>query len=401
MTEQPTPAAGGQHLRAATDPAGAPADAVGALEAALVAGAKATPPDTVDPAVSLTFALGWQMAELFRAELRHYSERRDGDLPGLGSLSDEERREISVDQVQAALTQLTPAIQKAGLTVPTNELNAVRTALGNWAADGPPAVEALHLKLLGTLTAAAFRLGKAYGLGRALADTCRKPTNPDGVKNELDPFRVANLLAWLDELSSALPPHAAHSVYASLKQWRDWAAANQQPLDATTAIKRQGELWRALLSGEKRGTEMLEIGNYLQAAGTVAGQMNSIFWRAILHFWCLIVIVTGLIAASILLFIKGGSSHIVAGAGTLLAAFGLSWKGVGGAVGKLAGKLEQPLWGAVLDTAIADAITLKPGNKADRLGRAALASDLAAASEQARTAPGSNDDAQARGPDGP
>ncbi len=401
MTEEATPVGGDQHPSAATDPAGAPADAVGPFEAALVAAAKATAPGTVDPTVSLTFALGWQMAELFRAELRHYSERRDGDLPGLGSLSDDERREISVDQVQAALTQLTPAIQKAGLTVPTNELNAVRTALDNWAAAGPSAVEALHLKLLGTLTAAAFRLGKAYGLGRALADTCRKPIDADSVKDELDPFRVANLLAWLDELSTALPPHAAHSVYSSLKQWRDWAAANQLPADAITTIKRQGELWRALLSGEKRGTEMLEIGNYLQAAGKVAGRMSSIFWRAVLHFWWLALIVAGLIAGSIVLFINGGSSHIVAGAGTLLAAFGLSWKGVGGVLGKLAGKLEQPLWGAVLDTAIADAITLKPGNKADMLGRAALASDLAAGAQRARTAPRLNDDAQAPDPAGP
>jgi hypothetical protein len=401
MTQHPTPAAGGQHPAAATDPAGGPADAVGAVEAALLAAAKASPPDTADPTVSLTFALGWQMAELFRADLRHRSERRDGDLPGLGSLSDEERREISVDQVQAALTQLTPAIQKAGLTMPTNELNGVRIALGNWTAAGPPAVEALHLKLLGTLTAAAFRLGKAYGLGRALADTCRKPIDADGVKDELDPFRVANLLAWLDELSTALPPHGAHSVYTSLKQWRDWAVANKLPADATTTIKRQGELWRALLSGEKRGTEMLEIGNYLQAAGKVAGRMSSIFWRAVLHFWWLVLVVAALIAGAVLLFIKGGSGHIVAGAGTLLAAFGLSWKGVGGALGKLAGKLEQPLWGAVLDRAIADAITLKPGNKADVLGRAALASDLAVASKRARNASGSNDDVQAPDPSGP
>lgn len=204
MTDQPTPRAAAQRP-AAPDQAGVPADAIGAFESALVAAAKAIPADTADPTVSLTFALGWQTAELFRADLRHRSERRDGDLPGLGLLSDEERREISVDQVQAALTQLTPAILKGGLTVPTDELNAVRTALGNWDNDGQPAVEALHLKVLGTLTAVDFRLGKAYGLGRALANTCRKPTDADAVTDELDPFRVANLLAWLDELSTAPP----------------------------------------------------------------------------------------------------------------------------------------------------------------------------------------------------
>ena len=246
MTDPPTPPPA-----AAPAPAGAPADAVGAFEAALVAAAKAAPADTADPTVSLAFAFGWQMAELFRPQLRHRSERRDDDLPGLGSLSGQQRREISVDQIQAALTQLTPAIQKAGLTPPTTELATVRTALGNWDAAGAGAVDALHLKLLGTLTAADFRLGKAYGLGRALADTCRKPTDGAGVKEALDAFRVANLLAWLDELSSALPPHAAHSVYTSLVSWRDRAAAQTQLPDSTVGtLKRQGELWRSLLSGE-------------------------------------------------------------------------------------------------------------------------------------------------------
>jgi hypothetical protein len=392
VTDPPPPSRPDQHP-AAPDPAGASADAIAPFEAALVAAAKAAVPDTADPTVSLTFALGWQMAELFRADLRHRSTRRDGDLPGLGSLSDDQRREISVDQIHAACTQLTPAIQQAGLTVPTDELSVVRTALANWDTAGQAAVEALHLKLLGTLTAADFRLGKAYGLGRALADTCRKPIDLAGVKDELERFRIANLLAWLDELSTALPPHAAHSVYTSLEQWRDWAVADQLPDDATATIKRQGELWRALLSGEKRGTEMLEIGNYLQAAGKIAGRMSAIASRVMLHFWWLVLIVAGLIAGSVILFIEGGSSHIVAGAGTLLAALGLSWKGIGGALGKLAGKLEQPLWGAVLDTAIADAITLKPGNKADLLGRRNLGSELAAGSKQAQNAPSSHDTA--------
>lgn len=391
MTVQPSLPGGVQHAAGATPPAGTPADALGAFKVALVAAAKATPNDAADPTVSLAFALGWQMAELYRADVRYRSERRDGDLPGLSSLSNGERREISVDQVEAALSQLTPAIRGAGLIVPMDELHVLRTALGSWKAAGQPAVEALHQKLLATLTAADFRLGKGYGLGRALADTCRKPTDAAGIKEELNRFRIAQLLAWLDELTTVFPPHSAHSVHASLGQWRDWAAVNQLPVDATKIIKRQGELWRALLSGEKRGVEMLEMRNYVQAAGMVAGQMSSIIWRVLLHFWWLVLIVAGLVAGSVVLFIAGGSSHIVAGAGTLLAALGLSWKGVGGALGKLAGKLEEPVWSAVLDTAVADAITLKPGNKADVLGRTTLASDLAAAAKRAPSAQYSDD----------
>lgn len=335
---------------------------------------------TGDPDVSLAFVLGWQLSELFRSDLRDRSERRPDDLPDLDSLSNDQRREISVNQVQGALTRLAPAIQKAGLTLPMDELAAVRTALTSWDQRGKPAVEALHLKLLTTLIAADFRLGKGYGLGRGLSDICRKPGGAEAVKQALEPLRVAKLLGWLDELSSALPPHAAHPVNTSLKQWRDWEAS-ERPDDAM--LMRQGELWRSLLSGEKKGTEMLEIRNYLHAASRIAKQMSSIFWRVVLHFWWLVLIVIALIAGSILLFTGGGGSHIVAGAGTLIAAFGLGWKGVGGALEKLAGKLEQPLWGAVLDVAIADAITLAPSSDADAFGRAALASDLAARTKRA------------------
>src|SRR6185312_6358662 len=134
---------------------------------------------TGDPNVSLAFVLGWQLSKLFRSELRDRSQRRPGDLPGLDSLSNDERREISVNQVQGAIIRLQPAAQRAGLTLPMDELAAVKTALTSWDERGKPAVEALHLKLLTTLIAADFRLGKGYGLGRGLSDTCRKPGGAD------------------------------------------------------------------------------------------------------------------------------------------------------------------------------------------------------------------------------
>lgn len=362
--------------QAANGQTGGPADAATAFEAALLAAAKAPPSSTADPAVSLAFALGWQMAELFAMNPDRRSERHNGDLPGLGSLSDANRREIFVDQIQVALTQLTPRIQKGGLTSPTAELDGLRAALATWPTDGPAAIETLHRRLLGTLTAADFRLGKGYGLGRALADTCEKASDVEGVKAQLHRHRVANVLAWLDELSTALPAHAAHSVYASLSQWRDWAASEALPREVTAGLKRQGELWRALLSGEKRGTDILEIDNYLRAAGDVAQRAHVIAVKTLKHLWWLTALIAVLILVAIGLFIAGGTSHVVAGTGTLIAALGLSWKGLGGALGNLAGKLEQPVWGAVLDAAIADAVTLKPGNVADALGRTTVASDL-------------------------
>jgi hypothetical protein len=67
----------------------------------------------------------------------------------------------------------------------------------------------------------------------------------------------------------------------------------------------------------------------------------------------------------------------VAGATSLLVAVGLTWKGLGGALGQLAGRLERPVWGAVLDEAIADAITLLPGNQREKGGRRTVAVQMA------------------------
>ena len=130
--------------------------------------------------------------------------------------------------------------------------------------------------------------------------------------------------------------------------------------DDVSTLPRQGELWRAILSGEKNATELLDIDDYLNAARDLAARMHSILRDVVARFPLLIGLVAMLLVAGVVLLIIGGGSEIVAGAASLIAAVGLTWRGVGGAVGRLAGKLEQPLWGAVLDIAIADAITLLP-----------------------------------------
>jgi hypothetical protein len=341
-----------------------------------VSAAEAASTYRADPQVCAAFALGWQMAELYRPDLRRTRAQQDDDLPELGSLSDAERLEILVDQIEAGVTTLAEPVWRAGL--PPISLLALRRSFGrdNFAGE----VKALHRTLLGTLTAADFRFGKAYGLGRALADTCRKPRNIEGLREEFSADQIATLRGWLDELSSAMPAHAAHSVGSSLKRWSDWITGQA---DATTLaatldqLRRQGELWRALLSGEKRGSELLEFDNYLDASAALAGRMAAGARKAIAKFWLLIVVVAALVIGGIVLLVIGGSSQIVAGATSLLVAVGLTWKGVGGALGRLVGRVEQPVWGAVLDLAIADAITLLPQNTRERGGRRALAVELA------------------------
>jgi hypothetical protein len=324
-----------------------------------------------DPQVSVAFALGWQMAELYRPQLSRRRTAFDGDLPGISALSDDVRLEILVDQVEVGIGQLSAAIKQAGLQ--PLRVTEVRSSLRGERLQ--EAVSVLHVDTLGTLTATDFRFGTAYGLGRALADTCRNPTDFASLQTQFGEYRIANLRQWLDDLSTPLPDHAAHSVSESLRRWVVWAldpAAAAEP-DAIAQARRQGELWRALLSGEKRGTELLELDNYLDASRAAADQMASIARRALARFPVVIGFVVALVVVGIVLLGSGGGSHDVAGVGSLLAAVGLSWKTLGTAAGQLAGKLEQPVWGAVIDLAIADAITLLPGNDHDHAARRALA----------------------------
>jgi hypothetical protein len=359
------------------------------------------PVSTADATVSVAFALGWHMSELYD-EHSPGKDRQPPDLAGLSNLGKQQKLAVVINQVEAGVMKLKEPVTQAGLDA--IDLTDLKGLVQKQKHEDP--VLATHEQLLAELIAADPRLGKAYGLGRALADSCHEPADFEGLKKELNPYRIANLLRWLDDLASALPPHAAHSVATSLGRWSDalyppnegrlprtlnpwrklqsWRERRRRPRaikardpaktdEAVKTLRRQGELWRALLSGEKQGRDMLEIDNYLDAGKELVHRMAVIGRRAVLRVPLLTVGVIGLVGAGVWLLSKGSSSQLVAGATSVLAALGLTWKGLGGVLGQLAGKLEQPLWGAVLDDAIADAITLLPGSKAETGGRRQVA----------------------------
>jgi hypothetical protein len=375
-TQPDARAAPGARAPAANGKAGAPTDALVAFGESLVSAAKTASSSTADPNVALAFSLGWQMAELYRPGSSPRPAARTSasddkpqldDLPGLSSLDDPKRAEILVDQVQAALARLAGPLAGAGFGV--IDLSGLRTP---GTLPPPDAVLTVHVEILGHLTAADFRLGKAYGLGRALADTCRKPTDDASLRRQLGNYRVANLLGWLDDLNSAFPPHAGHAVAASLRDWSEWAArdapgatpAGQPSLtdqDALKLVRRQGELWRALLSGEKRGADMLDMDAWLDVAKGFERRLRTAAVAAICRMRWLAGLILFLFAFGVALMIFASDSGvIVAGAATLLSSVGLTWRGIGGSLGQLAGKLEQPLFGSATDDAVAASITLLP-----------------------------------------
>lgn len=367
--------------QAARPASNAPSDAVTAFMKTAAEGVKSPPGEPApDPHVAAAFALGWQMAELYRPDTRtRAAPAAREDLPGLSRLSDAERAEISLMQIDAALAKLADVLEKARVTVDTRPLHECLEGADVDSAARAYAVRKLHVELLGAFTAADFKLGKAYGLGRSLADTCRTPVSAPTLLAEFSPHRIAKLRGWLDDLASALPAHAGRSVSISLDNWAKYLrpipgqAGQQTPERALPGLRRQGQLWRALLSGEKAGQDMLVMEDYLKAASGLFATTSKIVRQLLRRFLLVSIVALALLVAGVLvLFLGTSSGSIVAGATSILAGLGLTWKGVGSALGTLGAKAEQHLWGAELDEAICDAITLLP-NTTDHAGRLALA----------------------------
>jgi hypothetical protein len=310
-----------------------------------------------DERVMVAFSLGWQMAEVYRPDRRRNSPpAAQDDLPGISRLSAPELLEMGLFQVQAGITKLKHPICDAGLELPDAQHFAQKIVPLSDPQLRSDAIREFHVGLLATLTAADFRFGKAYGLGRALADTTRLP--PDW-RAELATHRVGTLASWIRDLASALPPHAAHPVAQSLEAWSRWAQSQAgDGGDTRRKLAAQGRLWRSLLSGEKRATGVLETSDYVKAGEGMVKRSGALISRFLLHYWWVVLTAVVLLGVGVWLIVGPGSG-IAAGFGgaSIFASIGLSWKGIGTSLGTAAARVEEPLWQAELDTVIYARIT--------------------------------------------
>jgi hypothetical protein len=224
-------------------------------------------------------------------------------------------------------------------------------------------------EVIAALSALGMRYAKAYALGRQLG------TLAAGSQASFSDQPTTDVLAALDDLSSLLPPHAGRGVANSIRRWQaqpDAAAKNPAMLAP------QCELWRVLLVGEKHATELLEPQNYLDAAERLGAKLQAIGVAVLRRYAVWVGLIAFLFVAGVvaLLVAPGHPGTTAAGLSGVLAAVGLSWKGVGGMLGRLTAKLEAPLWGAEVDGAVTDAVTLlhephvaDTGDYADRARR--------------------------------
>ena len=317
--------------------------------------------DAPDVDVAVAIGLGWYLAALSHpGDVVQSAAAARGDLAGLAAVEEGQVLDYCESQVEVAFVRLQALVAKAGLKLPP--LDALKECLKEQRRRS----EAGHVenRVAAVLGAADFKLGKAYGVGRALLNLTSRPAEGATLASHLTETRVAPVVAAIDDLSSVLAPHAGHSVRASIHQWRisvtGGSVVAPEQHETWLALARQGELWRALLAGEKSGLDMLEIEDYVDAAERLSKRMRTVVLRAVMKFPEVVILVLGLLAVgvAVLVVFRDSAAAIVAGAGTILASVGLTWRGAGRSLGGLASKLEQPLWGAELDVAITQAITL-------------------------------------------
>lgn len=337
--------------------------------------------------VHLAFSLGWHVAELFHADVPLATPEPApapvDRLPGFGVLAALTRARATFQEIEVGVWELRA---NASSAASLGQVGALLAAEHRSGGEVRAAVLELHVGLLIGLTALDFRQGKAYGLGRALAATSLLPSAGDWAKfaDAFAPYRLSTVAGWLSDLKSLFPAHAADGVRRSLWAWADWTkhpaitvwsevsgtAAPQRPVDwkspadlgrVTRAVRRQGEVWRSLLSGEKQPLDLLSADDYVAAGerlfvrlgGLVAGYARRY------RVW-LAAAAVAVAAVLVALAWSGAAATVTAGVVALAGAVGVTWKGIGSTLGTAVEEARGPLWDVELSAAVAGAATRLP-----------------------------------------
>jgi hypothetical protein len=360
----------------------------------VAAGASApTPPRTP---VQVAFSLGWHVAELFHADVPLATPAPDAApadrLPGFGGLDALTRARATFHEIEVDVWGLHTGASASGGGL--GRVAALLAADDRSRGEVRAAVLELHVGLLTGLTALDFRQGKAYGLGRALAETSLLPTAGDWptFADAFAPYRLSTVAGWLSDLKSLFPAHAADAVRRSLWAWADWTkqpamtvwseasgtAVGQRPVDwkspadlgrVTRAMRRQGEVWRSLLSGEKQPLDLLSADDYVTAGERLFVRLGGLVARYARRYrvW-LAAGAFAAVAVIVALAWSGAAASVTAGVVALAGVVGVTWKGIGATLGTAVEEARRPLWDVELSAAVAWAATRLPQEIAHRAG---------------------------------
>jgi hypothetical protein len=334
--------------------------------------------------------LGCEMAVLYRNATRQPTKAPalPDTLPTLRGSSPGRRTEFAIAETCATLARL----KLDGTSAAAAKLEAEYESAEATSEKVKRCVYELHLAILRECNASDRALGKAYELGKSLADTCPGAISVEAMAKQLNRYRLDELGRWLADLASRLPDHSSRAVRISMARWKIEAKdgpssplfTKQEAGILHRELDRQVQIWRSMLTGEKSATDMLGTDGYARAVGFAVGDTRRILTGYIFKFLPYILVVMAVLAAGIwgVLEFKA-TSKVIASFTAIATALGLSWKGVASTLGHVAGEIETPIWQGSLDLVVADAITQQPAAKV-ALNVAARVSTAAGGSSDTR-----------------
>ena len=242
-----------------------------------------TPPagvdDTPDAAVRDGFIFGWRMAELYNRDDLPAPRQAEiqapvpPHLPGASEMSDNEKARVIIDQARAASRSLA-----ATLGVELSALDTVIATLDrpdHHADEVRREILAAYLETRDRVAGVAPLAATSCGLGRMLADTALMPRtgHPEVLAERFDSYRLSNAYRWLEDLSTALPRHAAGAVKASLSVWEGWAQSLPRTTDKLDPSSLDGAVVRKLYP---TGTTRPTISNINISHGTTVNNQVTV-----------------------------------------------------------------------------------------------------------------------------
>ena len=239
----------------------------------------------------------------------------------------------------------------------------------------------LNFSILASLATCGLSVVLAYQTGRSLRDSVNPPPHtipapPPGqpAPAQVDPTirdvtwslgraRVATLQEWLTTLAPQFPTKAAKIVATSLGRWADFSAVtlldgtagrlryhrlpraqSREEVAKTMAglLLRQGDTWLGLLVGEKTTDALLSPEGYVAAGDAAMRRTAKIIGKVLSHYWAALVVLLIALAAVLTLAALNleGASKVWTSIAGIAGALGVTWKGVGGAIPKLATDAE-------------------------------------------------------------
>ena len=239
----------------------------------------------------------------------------------------------------------------------------VKTAVGT---KNATALE-LHTGILTILWSVASPLAKSYQLGNEMQQMCATPTaEPSTTVSASVKTHDTEVHRLLTALASKLPANAAHAADNSLRLVgvADAGCKENPGEESPEDLLRQGRRWYDAPAGDV-SANMACVHHYVAAADSVAGKLWQTARLVVARFKVWLIVAFLIAAGGIVLIFVGTKGTIGAGITAVLAAFGLTWKGIGEFFGRAAAKGEEQLWDAEIDWAIAYRFTVLRNTPAD------------------------------------